>query len=779
MLGGAKLGLQTLKTIVTGPPLPASDIAIIAKSASSNYLRTPSKFLSQTDDITRIGYSRLESATRRFLGVGDKADDALKLAVQKSSSQARKNFELLLKDNLDDVGSRVSRQSYLEQLKKEILDEKLGNVDVVSKKKILDLDYPSVRTRILVDKAKDIKAKTIKQDFGKQLSIDRQNLELNALVDKFVRTKAQKAIDAKYAQQKIESVWRAEPAKLKKLVQQEDLLKDLDIIKKVEAQNILNAYKEVRLEDSIKLLLKRSQFEETFGVAKEQALKASQTLARDSIAFQKYEALTAQRLNLDLLKQELSKEFGKSLDDLFPSLGAVKPKPPKPPTSPITNIVQVPQKDGTILLQRLVSETSKELDKTRIIVKPFVKTDSTIIKTLTGQTIKPVERLYPKLKVIKEISEPTVSGVQPVYGFTIPGIKKISDSLAIKLKNYREEESDLIQVARNIGVKDIPTTNDFLKYQQPAIIRTRDYLPSMVDTKLQENLNERLVDVGLRRLEDTMRGVGVTRSLEDTKLGLDIVTKEQAILKELTDTKTLNDTRTLQDMQTLSDTKTLQDYQQKQALANLLKTRLLTDLKTKTMTDTMIKTRIKTIRKITKPIRIKIKEEIKPPKIMLPFPTFDDTSEDNKKLQRLFKFYEIRGEPRGGKTVKKYLGMFPLVKGLNIGAELVGRNPSRTIKYVPTDVKARVKDDTKFKYAEQFRRPGKTTRLNGSPGARFLIEKSRYAISSPEEKRGITIKGILSRQSTARINKNFLGLTNNNKRRVKNGKKKNKSIKRR
>jgi len=100
-----------------------------------------------------------------------------------------------------------------------------------------------------------------------------------------------------------------------------------------------------------------------------------------------------------------------------------------------------------------------------------------------------------------------------------------------------------------------------------------------------------------------------------------------------------------------------------------------------------------------------------------------------------------------------------LKKGLNITASKVAETPLRTIKYVPHGV-AKTQDDLYFKYSGQFRLPKRTSTLKGKPQARFLVEKSKYAISSPGEIQGIPLKGVAAqRKYSVGLNRKQLGLT--------------------
>lgn len=774
ILGGTKLGLQSLKTKLAGPPLPASELSSIVKSVNPDYFRSTKTFLSQTDDISRIGYSRLEASTRKFLGLADKTDDALKLSVAKSNAQVQKNISNLLSDKTKLVSQTVERKQFLDSLKKEVLGEKppVGKTpsEVFSPNvKLVDPGTKVSLKQLFLDRKQEAKRiLDVQQANLKQMLLDKQAL-LKKAVDK--RTIEGKLNQDLLRQETAMARW-GQQASIKKAVEKNLMDRDLELLLKRETPIIENITKELKLEDSIKLLLKRQEFETTYGLAKQQALKTGQKLGKDSVAFQRYEALTAERINLDNLIKEFAKEISKRPDGSLPGVSITKAKPFVPPAS---DFVQVPTKDGTILLAKLGRDPTKGINDLLKATKSVFREDTSVIN-IVKPVVKESERLFPKFDVVKIVPQTkTVSGVQPVYGFTIPGIQKVSSSMFMRLKDFKEEESELIQVARNIGVSDIPSASNFLKSQEPAIIKTREYTPSMVDSKVKENLNEQLVESGLRNLRDTSRGISLSKTLEEQKLSLDIGLKEKSVIKEIQGIKLGLDRKSLEGVRQVDDVSLKQDIRVKQFFKTFVDTKIVSGTMQKQLTKQLVDSRLK--QQYYKS-DFKVKEDV-PIVPVIPGLAFDSMGDDDKKLQRLFKFYEIRGEPRGGRTTKKYLGMFPLIKGLNIGAERVGQTPSRTIKYVPTNVKAMVKDDTKFKYAEQFRRPGRTTKLTGSPGARFLIEKSRYAIESPEEKKGITMKGIMARQSTARLNKSFLGLTSKNNRRVKNGKKKSKSIKRR
>ena len=122
VLGGLKAGTSIVKSALGIQSKGLTELQKIAQVSDPKFFRSSKNFVDSIDDASRIGYSRLEAGTRKFLSVGDKTDDALAVASKKINKVVKQNIDDLAK--MKSKGIDFDTKNYLARLKKEILSEK-------------------------------------------------------------------------------------------------------------------------------------------------------------------------------------------------------------------------------------------------------------------------------------------------------------------------------------------------------------------------------------------------------------------------------------------------------------------------------------------------------------------------------------------------------------------------------------------------------------------------------------------------------------------------------
>ena len=105
------------------------------------------------------------------------------------------------------------------------------------------------------------------------------------------------------------------------------------------------------------------------------------------------------------------------------------------------------------------------------------------------------------------------------------------------------------------------------------------------------------------------------------------------------------------------------------------------------------------------------------------------------------------GKPVGGRVseIKANTRSLPKNKASNLGSDIVDKSTARSFR-IEKSSRTSLKDDKTFKLEDKFRRPKGKSQLKKS----FLVEKSKNAIDSAGERRGITAKGLIESRRKAK-----------------------------
>ena len=130
------------------------------------------------------------------------------------------------------------------------------------------------------------------------------------------------------------------------------------------------------------------------------------------------------------------------------------------------------------------------------------------------------------------------------------------------------------------------------------------------------------------------------------------------------------------------------------------------------------------------------------PSPISPFMSQSPSSKSNSKGNDLFKVYVRESKPKGKAKIKEYLvNKKPLSRNaaINLGARYTDETTSRTFRIVRAGKGNVIDEPLSFNY---FKFRGRKGRSKLNPTS--FVEKSKYAIDTPGEHQGITVKGLLA-----------------------------------